>query len=238
MGLMDKVKAQANQLAQKTQEAAQEGKAKIDQAQANRRGDALLRQLGAAVFAERTGRGTPDSQAKIEELISAISAHERENGLNLASPRRPCRSLVLRPIHRAHRPAPQGRSTRPRVAPRTQARRSRRRAEARTQACRFRHPASHSSRRLVTASPVARAGTRRTAEHASAPGAWSATDVLRGGPGSRCPGRRRLRGGRSGRDHGVPGSAQHQADARESGDHALRGARQRLGEHLRLRRAA
>ena len=38
------------------------------------------------VFAERTGRGTPDSQAKIEELISAISAHERENGLNLASP--------------------------------------------------------------------------------------------------------------------------------------------------------
>ncbi len=86
MGLMDKVKAQANQLAQKTQEAAQEGKAKIDQAQANRRGDALLRQLGAAVFAERTGRGTPDSQAKIDQLISDISAHERENGLNLTSP--------------------------------------------------------------------------------------------------------------------------------------------------------
>ncbi len=86
MGLMDKVKAQANQLAQKTQEAAQEGKAKLDQAQANRRGDALLRQLGAAVYAERTGRGTPDSQAKIEQLISDISAHERENGLNLTSP--------------------------------------------------------------------------------------------------------------------------------------------------------
>jgi hypothetical protein len=84
MGLMDKVKAQANQLAQKTQEAAQEGKAKLDQAQANRRGDALLRQLGAAVYAERTARGTPDSQAKIEELIGAISAHERENGMNLA----------------------------------------------------------------------------------------------------------------------------------------------------------
>jgi len=84
MGLMDKVKAQASQLAQKTQEAAQEGKAKLDQAQANRRGDALLRQLGVAVFAERTGRGTPDSQAKIEQLISDISAHERENGLNLS----------------------------------------------------------------------------------------------------------------------------------------------------------
>jgi hypothetical protein len=86
MGLMDKMKAQANQLAQKTQEAAQEGKAKLDQAQANRRGDALLRQLGAAVYAERTARGTSDTEAKIEELIGAISAHERENGLNLASP--------------------------------------------------------------------------------------------------------------------------------------------------------
>jgi hypothetical protein len=84
MGLMDKVKAQATQLAQKTQEAAQEGKARLDQAQASRRGDALLRQLGALVFAERTGRGAPDSQAKIDQLISSISAHEQENGLNLA----------------------------------------------------------------------------------------------------------------------------------------------------------
>src|SRR5262249_37286376 len=83
MGLMDKVKAQATQLAQKTQEAAQEGKARLDQAQASRRGDILLRQLGAAVFAERTGRGTADTQATIDQLISAISAHERENGLNL-----------------------------------------------------------------------------------------------------------------------------------------------------------
>jgi hypothetical protein len=83
MGLMDKVKAQATQLAQKTQEAAQEGKARLDQAQANRRGDALLRQLGAAVFAEKTGRGTADTQATIDQLVSAISAHERENGLNL-----------------------------------------------------------------------------------------------------------------------------------------------------------
>jgi hypothetical protein len=84
VGLMDKVKAQATQLAQKTQEAAQEGKARLDQAQASRRGDALLRQLGALVFADRTGRGTPDSQAKIDQLISTISAHEQENGLNLA----------------------------------------------------------------------------------------------------------------------------------------------------------
>jgi type II secretory pathway pseudopilin PulG len=83
MGLMDKVKAQATQLAQKTQEAAQEGKSRLDQAQASRRGDVLLRQLGAAVFADRTGRGTADTQSTIDQLVNAISTHERENGLNL-----------------------------------------------------------------------------------------------------------------------------------------------------------
>lgn len=77
MGLMDKFKTQATQLAQ-------EGKARYDQAQANRRADALLRQLGAAVFAERTGRGTSDSQTKIDQLVSALSEHERESGLDLA----------------------------------------------------------------------------------------------------------------------------------------------------------
>jgi len=83
MGLMDKVKGQASQLAQKTQETAQGGKAKLDQAQASRRADALLRQLGGAVYAERTGRGTADSQAKIDKLINDTSAVERENDLNL-----------------------------------------------------------------------------------------------------------------------------------------------------------
>jgi hypothetical protein len=84
MGLMDKVKAQATQLAQKTQETARDGLAKFDQAQANRRADALLRDLGVLVYAERTGRGTPDSQAQTDRLIQEISAHEAENGINLA----------------------------------------------------------------------------------------------------------------------------------------------------------
>ncbi len=83
MGLMDRVKAQASQLAQQAMDATQEGKAKLDQAQAGRRGDAMLRQLGALVLAERTGRGTPDTQAKIDQLINDISAHEQASGLNL-----------------------------------------------------------------------------------------------------------------------------------------------------------
>ena len=89
MGLMDRVKAQAAQIAQQAQEAAQEGRSRLDQVQAGRRGDALLRQLGVAVFAERTGRGTADSQARIDQLINDISAYERENGLNLTSPTQP-----------------------------------------------------------------------------------------------------------------------------------------------------
>jgi hypothetical protein len=85
MGLMDRVKAQASQLAQQAMEATQEGKARLDQAQAGRRGDAMLRQLGTLVLAERTGRGTPDTQAKIDQLVNDISAHEQANGLNLTA---------------------------------------------------------------------------------------------------------------------------------------------------------
>jgi hypothetical protein len=85
MGLMDRVKAQASQLAQQAMDATQEGKARLDQAQAGRRGDAMLRQLGALVLAERTGRGTPDNQAKIDQLVNDISAHEQATGLNLTA---------------------------------------------------------------------------------------------------------------------------------------------------------
>jgi len=84
MGLMDKVKAQATQLAQKTQETARDSMAKLDQAQGKRRGDAMLRNLGALVYAERTGRGTPDTQQQVDRLVADISAQEAENGLSLA----------------------------------------------------------------------------------------------------------------------------------------------------------
>src|SRR5215813_15514975 len=81
MGLMDRVREQAAQLAQKTQEAAQEGRVMLDQAQARRRADAMFRDLGAAVYAERTGRGGPDGAAKIDRLIKALSRQEAEQGL-------------------------------------------------------------------------------------------------------------------------------------------------------------
>jgi hypothetical protein len=87
MGLMDRVKEQAAQLAQKTQEAAHEGKIKLDQAAAKRRADAMFRELGAAVYADRTGRGGADTAAKIERLVKALSDQEAEQGLgDTASP--------------------------------------------------------------------------------------------------------------------------------------------------------
>jgi hypothetical protein len=85
MGLMDRVRDQAAQLAQKTQEAAQEGRVMLDQAQARRRADAMFRDLGAAVYAERTGRGGPDGAAKIDRLVKALSRQEAEQGLGDSS---------------------------------------------------------------------------------------------------------------------------------------------------------
>jgi len=85
MGLMDRVREQAAQVAQRTaqatQEAAHQGKAKLDQAQAKRRADAMFRDLGAAVYAERTGRGGTDTADKIERLVKALSEQEASQGL-------------------------------------------------------------------------------------------------------------------------------------------------------------
>jgi len=80
MALMDKMKAQASQLAQKAQEAGKAGQAKLEDVQARRRADGLLRDLGAAVYAQRSGRGGGDSDAEIERLMGELTAHESEHG--------------------------------------------------------------------------------------------------------------------------------------------------------------
>ena len=81
MGFMDKVREQSTQLAQKAQETAREGKVKLDQAQAKRRADAIFRDLGAAVYAERTGRAGVDNKEKIDRLVEALSRQEADQGL-------------------------------------------------------------------------------------------------------------------------------------------------------------
>jgi hypothetical protein len=73
MGFLDKAKAQAQQLATKGQE-------KFEQTQAKRKEVALLRDLGAAVYAQKSGKGTPETDAEIERLVGELRAHESEHG--------------------------------------------------------------------------------------------------------------------------------------------------------------
>jgi hypothetical protein len=80
MGLLDKVKAQATAATVMAKDAAQKGQAKLDEVQAKKTADGMLRDLGAAVFATRTGRSTPTTDADIDRLVTALQAHESEHG--------------------------------------------------------------------------------------------------------------------------------------------------------------
>ena len=81
MGLMDKVKAQATQLADKAQQAGQAGQAKLVEVQAKRKGDALLLELGGITYTQRVGRAAaPGGEARATELVGLIQAHEAEHG--------------------------------------------------------------------------------------------------------------------------------------------------------------
>ncbi|MGH9106906.1 MAG: hypothetical protein ACRDZX_13965 [Acidimicrobiales bacterium] len=77
MGLMDKVKQQAEQALTKAQQGVNQGKAKIDQAQAKHQWDGLLRDLGAAVYAERR-EGAPS--AAVSAALAALDAHRATQG--------------------------------------------------------------------------------------------------------------------------------------------------------------
>jgi hypothetical protein len=80
MGLLDKVKAQATAATVMAKDAAQKGQAKLDEVQAKKTADGLLRDLGAAFYATKTGRATPSTDADIENLVAALQSHESEHG--------------------------------------------------------------------------------------------------------------------------------------------------------------
>lgn len=80
MGIMDKVKAQATQIADKAQQAGQVGQAKIAEIQAKRRSDALLLELGGLVYTERAGRAAPDTETRIAGVVARLQAYEAEHG--------------------------------------------------------------------------------------------------------------------------------------------------------------
>jgi hypothetical protein len=77
---MDKVKAQATDLATKAQTAAQsgvqQGQTKLAEMQAGKQSEHLLRELGAYVFLSERGRNQPDSEAKVAALMAELDQLE------------------------------------------------------------------------------------------------------------------------------------------------------------------
>ncbi len=81
MGLMDRVKDQAQVLTKSAMDAAQKGQEKIDQLQAKRVTDGYLRDLGALVLALEDGTITPEAaETEKVRLISAIRASKEPQG--------------------------------------------------------------------------------------------------------------------------------------------------------------
>jgi hypothetical protein len=80
MGFMDKVKAQATVLAEKAQEGAKAGQAKISEMQAKKHADSLLLELGGIVYIQQAGRAAAGADARFTELITEISSFEAEHG--------------------------------------------------------------------------------------------------------------------------------------------------------------
>ena len=77
MGFLDQLRQSADELAQRAAEAGRVGAARLEELAARRRVDSLLRDLGAVTYAEQSGRGTPESTAEMERLVTAIEAEER-----------------------------------------------------------------------------------------------------------------------------------------------------------------
>src|SRR6185437_9463621 len=86
MGLLDKVKAQATAATEMAKDAAAKGQAKMNEAQAKKAADGMLRDLGAAFYATKTGRSTPSTDTEIAQLVTSLLSHESAAGAPTASP--------------------------------------------------------------------------------------------------------------------------------------------------------
>ena len=106
MGLLDKVKAQATVATEMAKDAAAKGQAKIDEAQAKRAAEGMLRDLGAAFYATKTGRATPTTDADMERLVAAIQHYESEHGPLTLAPESPAAAPTASPAGGAAAPAP------------------------------------------------------------------------------------------------------------------------------------
>lgn len=106
MGLLDKVKQTAATATEAAKDAAAKGQAKMDQAQAKKAADGLLRDLGAAFYATKTGRSTPTTEADIDRLVAALQTHESEHGQITLAPETPAAGPTAAPAEGSAAPAP------------------------------------------------------------------------------------------------------------------------------------
>lgn len=77
MGFMDKVKAGASTAMVKAQQGMAQGQEKIEEMQAKRAADALLRALGAAYYAQQRTGGPSDAVAS---ALAAVDEHVAKHG--------------------------------------------------------------------------------------------------------------------------------------------------------------
>jgi hypothetical protein len=98
MGLLDKVKATAATATEAAKDAAAKGQAKLDEVQAKRAADAMLRDLGAGYYATKTGRATPTTDAEMERLVTAIREHEDQHGQITLAPESPAAAPTASPV--------------------------------------------------------------------------------------------------------------------------------------------
>ncbi|MCU1452983.1 MAG: hypothetical protein JWN46_1129 [Acidimicrobiales bacterium] len=73
MGFLDKVKSQVEQVAKQGQE-------KLDDLQAKKKAEGLLRDLGAWYYAVQTGRDEGKGTAELDRIVADLRAHEAEHG--------------------------------------------------------------------------------------------------------------------------------------------------------------
>jgi hypothetical protein len=106
MGLLDKVKDKATQATEMAKDAAAKGQAKLDEAQAKKAADGMLRDLGAAFYATKTGRATPTTDAEIERLVAALQRHESEHGALTLAPESAAAAPTAAPAGDASASAP------------------------------------------------------------------------------------------------------------------------------------
>jgi hypothetical protein len=80
MDFMNRVKSGAADVGQRAQKAGRDHRTRAETTQAKQRADALLRDLGLAVYLEHREGPSAEATTEMKRLISAIARHETESG--------------------------------------------------------------------------------------------------------------------------------------------------------------